>query len=195
MLTSMTPDLFSKFSISRVVSLCDFFIVYISIFRSWMVLFNFFTCLVLFSCNSSRDFCVSSLRASSYVLLFFLKRVIYVLKFSIIIMRCDFKSESCFSGVLGVSRAHCGGRTGFWWCQVALVSVSYVPALASCHLVISGVSWSCYLWLWLVPPASLCVRTPGKPVLSGRNLDMEHCGTGSATGADRNWKVLLQAAP
>jgi len=33
MLVSMTPDLFPKFSISRVVSLCDFFIVSISIFK------------------------------------------------------------------------------------------------------------------------------------------------------------------
>jgi hypothetical protein len=36
MLAYMTPDLFHKFSISRVVSLCDFFIVSLSIFRSWM---------------------------------------------------------------------------------------------------------------------------------------------------------------
>jgi hypothetical protein len=45
-----------------VVSFCDFFIVSISILRSWMVLFNSFTCLVVFSCISLRDFCVSSLR-------------------------------------------------------------------------------------------------------------------------------------
>ena len=47
-----------------------------------MVLFNSFTCLVVFSCNSLRDFCVSYLRASSYLSVFssiFLKRVIYVL--------------------------------------------------------------------------------------------------------------------
>jgi hypothetical protein len=31
---------------------------------SWMVLFNSFNCLVVFSCNSFRDFCVSSLRSS-----------------------------------------------------------------------------------------------------------------------------------
>jgi hypothetical protein len=42
-------------------SLCDFFIVSISIFRSWMILFNFFSSLVVFSFNSLRDFCVSSL--------------------------------------------------------------------------------------------------------------------------------------
>jgi hypothetical protein len=45
MLASMTPDLFPRAFISMVVSLCDFFIVSISIFRSWMVLFISFACL------------------------------------------------------------------------------------------------------------------------------------------------------
>jgi hypothetical protein len=58
MLASMTPGLFHRFSISRVVSLCDFFIVSISILRSWMILFNSFTCLVEFSYNSLREFFV-----------------------------------------------------------------------------------------------------------------------------------------
>jgi len=62
-LTSTTPNLFPRSSLSRVVSLCAFFIVSIYIFHSWMVLFNSFYCLVVFSCNSLRDFCVSSLRA------------------------------------------------------------------------------------------------------------------------------------
>jgi hypothetical protein len=65
MLASMATDFFPRISISRVVSLCDVFIVSTSIFRSWIVLFNSFTCLVVFSCNSLRDFCVSSLRAST----------------------------------------------------------------------------------------------------------------------------------
>jgi hypothetical protein len=81
-----------------------------------------------------------------------------------------------------VSTARWGGRTGFWWCQIALVSVAYALALASHYLVISGVSWSFWLWLWLVPPASLSVSTPGRQVLSGRNLGMESCGTGSPLG-------------
>jgi hypothetical protein len=54
--------------------------------------------------------------------------------------------------------------------------------LAFCHLVISGVSWSCCFWLWFVPPVSLCVSTPRRPVLSGRNLGMQSYGTGSAQG-------------
>jgi hypothetical protein len=69
-LASMTPDLFPRFSYSRFVSLCDFFIVSISIFRSWMVLFISFVCLTVFSCNSLTDFCVSFLRASSFLPLF-----------------------------------------------------------------------------------------------------------------------------
>jgi hypothetical protein len=40
MLASIIPGLFPRFSISRVVSLCDFFIVSLSVFRSWMVLFS-----------------------------------------------------------------------------------------------------------------------------------------------------------
>ena len=62
-----------------------------------------------------------------------------------------FKSESCFSGVLGAFRACSGRKTRFWWCQVALVSIVYVLFLGSCHLVISGFSWFCCLWVWLVP--------------------------------------------
>jgi hypothetical protein len=65
MFVSMMPDLFPWFYISRVVFLCDFFIASISIFRSWMVLFNSFTCLVVFSCNSLRYLHVSSIRAST----------------------------------------------------------------------------------------------------------------------------------
>jgi len=105
MLVSMIPDVFPRFSISKVVSLCVFFIISISIFRSWMVLFNSFTCLVVFSCNSLRDFCVSSLRASTYLLVLscISLRELFMsfLKSSNIIMRCDFKSEPCVSGVLG----------------------------------------------------------------------------------------------
>jgi hypothetical protein len=62
MLASMVPDFFPRVSTSRVVSLCYFFIVSISLFRSCTVLFTFMSCLVLFSCNSLRHFCVSLLR-------------------------------------------------------------------------------------------------------------------------------------
>jgi hypothetical protein len=72
-------------------------IVSTSIFRTWTVLFNSITCLVVFSCNSLRDFCVSSLKASSCLPVF---SCIYFLKSSIIIMRNDFRSMSCFSGVM-----------------------------------------------------------------------------------------------
>jgi hypothetical protein len=74
-----------------------FFIDSISIFRSWVVLFNTITCLVVFSCNSLRDFSVSSSKASSCLPVF---SCIYFLKSSIIIMRSDFRCMSCFSGVM-----------------------------------------------------------------------------------------------
>jgi hypothetical protein len=78
----MIPDLFTRFSNTTVESLCDFFIVYISSFKSWMVLFISFACLIVFSYNSLRNFCVSSLRAYaclSVLSYIFLKGVIYVL--------------------------------------------------------------------------------------------------------------------
>jgi hypothetical protein len=65
---------------------------------------------------------------------------------SSIIVRCDFKSKSCFLHVLEYT-ACCGGRNGIWWCQIALISVAYVIVLASCHLVVSGISWPCCFWL------------------------------------------------
>ena len=58
---------------------------------------------VRFSCNSLRDFCVSSSRASSCLPVFFyisLRELFISLKPSITILRSDFRSESCFSGVM-----------------------------------------------------------------------------------------------
>jgi hypothetical protein len=60
-------------------------------------------------------------------------------------MRWNFKSESCFSGVLEYPGITVVGTLGFDDALVALVSVPYVVALAFPHLDISGVSWSCYL--------------------------------------------------
>jgi hypothetical protein len=110
------PDLFPRFFISRVVSLCDFFVVYISIFRSRMVLFNSFTCLVVLSCNSLRDFCVSSLSDSSclpvFACIYLRELVMSFLKFCTIFMRCAFRSESCFSGVMGYAGITVMGELG-----------------------------------------------------------------------------------
>ena len=56
-LYSVIPDLFSRFSMSKVASLCDLLIVSISIFRFCTVLFHSFTCLIVFSCISLRGLC------------------------------------------------------------------------------------------------------------------------------------------
>jgi hypothetical protein len=80
-----------------------------------MVLFNSFTCLVVFSYNSLRDFCVSSLRSFSCLSVFSCipLRQLFVsfLKSSTIVMRYVFLNQSCFSGGLGYPGL--GGRTGF----------------------------------------------------------------------------------
>jgi hypothetical protein len=69
-----------------------------------MVLFNSITCLVVFPCNSLRDFCVSFLMTSTYLAVFsyisLSELLMPFLKSSTSIMRYDFKSESCFSDVL-----------------------------------------------------------------------------------------------
>jgi hypothetical protein len=125
MLASTVPDFFPRVSISRVVSLFCFLYCFYFPFRSWMVLFNSITCLLVFSCNSLRDFCVSSLKASTCLAVFscnslrdicasslrpytcltmfscisLSELLISFLSSSTRIMRYNFKSESCFSGV------------------------------------------------------------------------------------------------
>jgi len=97
--------LFPRLSTSSVVSLYDLFIFSIAIFRSWMFLFNSFTSLVVFSCHSFREFCVSSLKASTCLPVFsyisLRELFISFLKPSIIIMKCDFTSKSFFYRVSG----------------------------------------------------------------------------------------------
>ena len=84
----------------------------------------------LFSCNSLRDVCVSSLRASSYLSVFScisLRELFMPFLYSSIIIMRPFRCD-------GISRICYGGRSGCWWCQVTLVSVAYVLMRASCHL-------------------------------------------------------------
>ena len=76
----------------------------------------------------------------------FLKSSSIIIIIIIIIIRCDFKSKSCISNVMG-NPGLAGGRTGLSWCQVALVSLAYVLMLASCHLIISCAPCPQYIWL------------------------------------------------
>ena len=94
--TSMFLDFFPRISISRVVSLCDFFIVSTSIFRSWLVLFNSFTCIVVFSCDSLRDFCVSFLRGSPGLSVFYCISFRELFMSSTSIMRYDLNPNLAF---------------------------------------------------------------------------------------------------
>ena len=81
------------------------------------------------------------------VLLHFLMELFMsFLKSSIIFMTWEFRSESCFIGVLGYPGLSMAGE---------LVFVAYVLVLVSHHLVISGVNWPHCLWLEPAPPMSL----------------------------------------
>jgi len=63
-------DFFPRFSISWFASICVFFFVSPSTFRSWTTLCNSFTCLIVFSCISLRELFISSLRLSTYLPVF-----------------------------------------------------------------------------------------------------------------------------
>jgi len=76
-------DLFSRFLSP---GLSPFVLSFLCLFpflkNFWVVFFNSFICLIVFSCNSLRDCCVSSLRASNCLSVFsciFLMGIIYVL--------------------------------------------------------------------------------------------------------------------
>jgi hypothetical protein len=66
-LTSVIPDLFPRFAISRFASICISFIISTSTFKSWTALFNVFSFLIVFSYI---DLFVSSLSASICLLVF-----------------------------------------------------------------------------------------------------------------------------
>jgi hypothetical protein len=80
-------------------------------------------------------------------------------------MRYDFKSESCFSGVLGYPGL---AEVGVLVLMMVLVSLSKILMFAFRHLVIFVVSCYSCLWLELAPPVILLasVSTPRIPTLS-----------------------------
>ena len=134
MLASMTPDLFPRFSYFRSVSICDFYIVSISIFRFWIVLFISFTSLIVFSCNSLREFFCYLFMGFSISLK---KLFISFLKSSIMITRCDFKS--------GLAILVCWGiQCSLWWENWILLMPNSLGfcCLCSCPCLLPSV----YLW-------------------------------------------------
>jgi hypothetical protein len=78
---SVTPDLFSRFSISRVVSLCDFFLFLFPFLDSgWFLQFlHLFGCVFLYSFKGFICFLFKSFYLFTCVLLYFFKGVIYVI--------------------------------------------------------------------------------------------------------------------
>lgn len=93
MLSFMTPVLFPWFSIYSVVLFSDLFNGFIFTFRFWMVFSNSFTCLCIFSgifLNGFVCFYFKGCFLFSCVLLYLFMGIMYFLKSTIIIIRCDF---------------------------------------------------------------------------------------------------------
>jgi hypothetical protein len=100
---------------------------------------------------------------------------------------------------VGIFRTCCGGSSGFLWCQVALLSFGKDLELASCHLIISGVSWSCCLLLELVLPVSLwsqvCQHSWWDQLPPGWGLAVELWDSLSSEGQMETTRILSPAAP
>ena len=73
----------------------------------------------------------------------------------------------------GVSRTYYLGETGFWWCQLTLVSITYVLVLVSSHLVISSATCPYCLGLEPFPPVTLAVSELLRVLLSLWSYDFE----------------------
>ena len=108
--------LLSGFFTSRIVSDCHFFIVSISIFRSWTVLFICYTCFILFPCIPLRDLFDSFLKASYHL---------YQIGFKVISL--------CFSCVR-ISKTCYNRLAVLWRCHIALAFVDQVLLRAFSHM-------------------------------------------------------------
>jgi hypothetical protein len=158
MLAFMAPDFFPSFSIYWVVSHFDFFIVSSFLFRSWMVLFNSFNCLDVFSC-------IFFLGSHLFLLITLHHHYEKWLYIHILLFWVDVLSRTCY-----------GGRIGFWWCQVTLVSVVFVLMFASCRLIISTFTCPQYIWLEPVLPIALVELEHLRVQLSLWSYDAELLG-------------------
>lgn len=108
------------------------------------------------------------------------------LKSSIIIMRCDFKSESCFSSVLGYPGLAVGGELGSDNAKQPLFLLLVLALTIWLFVVLAG--FGC-LWLWLFPPVNLCVSTPGTHQFSLGGISIWRAvAQGLLWGTDRKWK-------
>jgi hypothetical protein len=111
------------------------------------------------------------------------------LKSTIINMRCDFKSELAFLICWGIQCSHCWENWVLM--HIALISVVCVPALATCHMGISVVSWSCFLTVACSFCQPVCQQS-WETSSAGRYLVKESFGPGSAQGADVSHKYQDQ---
>jgi len=140
---------------SRVVSFFAFFIASIFIFNSfpvWLyfpVIFHGF--LWFFSIGFYLFICVSCISLRELFMSF--------LKSSCIMIKCDFKSRSCFSCVFGYSVfALVGELVSEDAMYSCFLSLGFLH-LSLANQVVSVITLFCYFWDWLDRPISLCVRS------------------------------------
>jgi hypothetical protein len=140
MLASVAPDLFPRFSISRLSPFFYFFIAFISIFRSWTIWFNSFTYLIVFFCISLRIcFLFKGFYLLTFVFLYFFKGVIYIFfKGLYLFVRLNFRLGSSFSGVL-------------WYPELAVVGeLGSANATLYWILLLSFLLLPLTIWLFLI---------------------------------------------
>jgi hypothetical protein len=105
--------------------------------------------LIVFSCISLRDLCVFSLRASTYLVVFshvsLRELFMSFLKSSITLMRWDYQSESCFSGILwylGLAVVGELGCVGAKWHWFLLTLLFCLPLVTWLSLVLTSLAVS-----------------------------------------------------
>jgi hypothetical protein len=137
---------FFRFSIFRILSVCVYFIASISIFMYYIILVIAFTCLIVFSCMSLRDWFVSSSSPLSIQLYFpvFLNGFMHFLfKGPHHLCKTVFKVNLLCFDCVRIFRKCCCWLPMLWRCHVDLPHVCVLSYVFS-HINHTGPRYSCF---------------------------------------------------